>query len=144
MRNPEVDIKKAAFIAEELNWWSKYVTERLTAELQRKRIKVSDDLLNSLKAAVESANANHEGAAALSFKTYGRFVDMGAGRGYHKGVPTSEQVRERVQDKRGRRPNKWYSRVAYGTLDRLIMNLVSKYQDGTLNMLRTTLNEKGL
>lgn len=144
MIRPEVDIKKAAFIAEELTWWSNYVTDRLTAELQRRNMKVSDDLLNSLKAAVESANANHEGAAALSFKTYGRFVDMGAGRGYNKGVPSSEAVRERLQDRRGRRPKKWYSRVAYGTLDRLIMNLVSKYQDGTLNMLKTTLNEKGL
>jgi hypothetical protein len=136
------ELNKIAFINEELEWWTAYVQDRLKFALERRKIKVSEELMKSIDADVRNAAQEAQGAAALSFKTHGRFVDMGAGRGYRKGVPTSVAVRERLQDKRGRRPKKWYSKVAYGTVNRLIERLLSRYQEHVIYGVKNILEDK--
>jgi hypothetical protein len=94
------------FIQSELEWWTSYVKERLDIELKKKDIRVTDTLINSLAGKVLAKAQGHEGAAQLIFDTAGRFVDMGAGKGYHKGVPTAENIKAKLMGIERRKPIK--------------------------------------
>ena len=135
---------KQAFIKKELEWYEQYLLEGLRKSLHQKGIGITEELFNSLYGKVSGANDNSEGQFDLSFLTKGRFVDMGAGRGYKKGVKGLESNRDKIyrltarkQAVQKRRPKKWYSKVAYGTLDRLIMRLVSNYEEEIINSVKT-------
>ena len=117
------------FIESELAWWTGYVKERLLVELTKKDVRVTDTLMNSLAGKVLAKAAGHEGAAQLIFDTAGRFVDMGAGKGYHKGVPTQDNIKAKLMGTERRKPIKWYSRVAYGSVNRLMYNFSAKYSE---------------
>lgn len=135
---------KEAFIKSELEWYNDYVLENLRKALAQKRIGVSDELLGSLMGKVRAAGDNSEGEFDLSFLRRGRFVDMGAGRGYNKGLRKGDSHKERIyrmtartRPEMNRKPKKWYSKVAYGTLDRLIMRLVSNYEEEVINSVKS-------
>lgn len=117
------------FIQSELQWWSNYVQERLKVELEKKDVRVTDTLINSLAGKVMAQAAGHEGAAQLVFDTAGRFVDMGAGKGYRKGVPTAENIKAKLMGIERRKPIKWYSKTAYGSVNRLMYNFSAKYSE---------------
>jgi hypothetical protein len=91
------------------------------------------------------AAAAREGAAQLIFDTAGRFVDMGAGKGYHKGVPTAENIKAKLMGIERRKPIKWYGKTAYGSVNRLMYNFSAKYSEaislGIKEVLETPLNK---
>jgi hypothetical protein len=108
------------FIQEELQSFSTYLVQQAKQTLVRRRIRVNDELLNSL--AAEAALDE----LRLSFAMGGRFTDMGAGRAYHKGTYTGN--RKDVSLLKGRKAKKWYSRTAYGAVyGTLVNNLSNKY-----------------
>lgn len=80
----------------------------LTAALKKKRIGVSGELLRSLSYKLYKADAEMSGKYALSFETYGRFVDMGAGR-----AAKIENVNTNGKLLRARKPKKWYGKTMY-------------------------------
>jgi hypothetical protein len=52
--------------------------------------------------------------------------DMGAGNGYRKGKFMGDE--DRVAFLKGRKPSKWYSRLAWGSVyGTLVNNLANKY-----------------
>ena len=134
---------KKKFIEAELKWYDEYLREALRKNLLQKKIGITNELLGSLTGKVKAANDNSEGEFDLSFLTRGRFVDMGAGRGYHKGIKSLTTRKEHIysltarKEKLKRKPNKWYSKVAYGTLDRLAMRLVSNYEEEIINSVKS-------
>lgn len=111
-----------AFIAQLVDEWSDTVATRVLESLNKKRIGITDELRQSVKG---QARAN---VGELLFKEYGRFRDMGAGSGWNKGIETRSGNRQRYL-KQGRKPNKFYSKVAYGTLSGLIRDLTHTYMD---------------
>jgi hypothetical protein len=129
------EINKRNFIHDELEWWSNYVTDAVIKELLRRKIGITRELQSSIH-----ARARQE-IAELGFLTYGRYVDMGAGRGYRKGVESIKKNRELLTAGRisKRKPKKFYSKVSYGTLGRLYQRLVSNYQDTIIYGLKETI-----
>jgi hypothetical protein len=127
------------FIESELQWWTEYVKERLNKELVKKDVRVTDTLIESLASKVLTKAAGHEGAAQLVFDNAGRFVDMGAGKGYHKGVPTSENIKAKLMGTERRKPIKWYSKTAYGSVNRLMYNFSAKYSEAISLGIKETL-----
>lgn len=82
------------------------------------------ELLSSVSVSVKEA-ANGRFIVSVSFKTTGRFVDMGSGPGYSFGKPTGQKAyNSALQRHKTRRPKKFYTRPMYGWLYNL-MEVVS-------------------
>lgn len=104
-------------MAEELAEWSAILQQRMQEQLARKGINITGALARSM---VAKAIGSKE--AQLAFATYGRFNDMGAARGWRKGVYIG-------QGKPGKKPRgtKFYSRTKMGLYGQLVSNLGNKY-----------------
>lgn len=114
-------------------------TEHLLAKA-RERIKgrnitVDEELLQSLAVTVATNELQ------LWFKDHGRFHDMGAGRGYSKGKFLGSE--ERGQLLKGRKPSKWYSRLAWGSVyGTLVDKLSNSYIANVPGQLTREFNQK--
>lgn len=108
------------FIQSELQSFATFLVDRAKQQIIRRRLRVDDELLNSLATTTAKDGLN------LIFKARGRFQDMGAGRYYHKGIYTGN--RKDTSLLKGRKPRRWYSRTAYAAIyGTLINNLSNKY-----------------
>lgn len=96
MRNLQ---NEQAFIAQEIDKWAEHVADLVLEAIRKRKIKVSSALEKSIRGQAK----NHIGE--LIFRQYGRFVDMGAGRGYQKGVEKISENRRRLT-RTGRAPKK--------------------------------------
>lgn len=97
--------------------WAHRTENLLLSEIKRLNIGVTDELYNSLSSKVVQ-EASGMVNINLTFLLKGRYVDMGAGRGYAKGkIETTRTNRERVTV---RKPKKWYSKPFYGRLNALM------------------------
>jgi hypothetical protein len=108
------------FIHHELDAWADRVTNAVIRSLKREKIGITQELRNSIKSRAK------QNIGELLFTEYGRFVDMGAGKGSRKGIESIASNRAVLT---GRRPKKFYSKTAYGTLSSLIQALVSNYRE---------------
>ena len=109
------------FVRQELAEWAPFLEARLKSQLRTRNISVNGPLVQSVVADVPNWNE-----ADLRFLKEGRFHDMGARRGWHKGQFVGHATRgERL---RPPKPSKFYSRTAWGTLNTLITNLQNRYQ----------------
>jgi len=139
----ETSEHKKQFIKTELEWFEKYLLENLVKALKQKDIGITEELMQSLEGRVKAAVDNSDGEFDLSFLSRGRFVDMGAGRGYRKGIYEQHNRKNKVylaldaKQTIKRRPKKWYSRTAYGIIDRLLMRLVSNYEEEIINSVKS-------
>ncbi len=132
-----MDQAKLDFISDELNAWADEVDKELKKALERMNIGVTDDLYKSLLFQVIRSTAGHDGRYILSFHEYGRFVDMGTGRG-GRGKAT-ESIKNNRKAWLGRKPKKFYSKTTYGMLNRLIESLVYSYQEASVLGLKSAL-----
>jgi hypothetical protein len=114
------------FIQHELTEWGDYVEERLRQALAALNVGYTQELISSLSHRVMAASASQKGQYQQLFKEYGRFVDMGAGRGQM--LQTEANKRRALKRRKGaRQPKKWYSKTFYGSLNKLIGNLSANY-----------------
>lgn len=134
---------RLTFINDEMSWFAEYLESRLKQELINKGINVTGDLLRSISGKAIAAGDSDEGSAAFSFNTYGRFIDMGAARGWHKGQPTQELITNKLSKSlKSPKKMKQYSPVAYGSLDRLAYNLATNYSESIKLGIKETLEGK--
>lgn len=104
-----LDQQQLAFVTQTLEQFgTEHLLKQARERIQRRNIKVDEDLLQSLAVTVATDELN------LWFADHGRMHDMGAGRGYHKGKFMGSE--ERGQFLKGRKPSKWYSRLAWGSV----------------------------
>jgi hypothetical protein len=122
------------FIAHELEIWGDYVEQKMREALNSLDVGYSDELLRSLSHTVVAANANHKGRYEQRFMEYGRFVDMGAGRGLQ--TEANKQRALRRKKAKGRKPKKWYSKTFYGSLNKLIGALSRNYAQFAMQQIR--------
>lgn len=115
--------KMDAFVAEELAQWAPLLEARMKEQVSRRRIVASGDLLRSL-----AARAMGTKEVQLAFARHGRFHDMGAGRGWRKGVYMGKS---RGETPKKPKPSKFYSRNKMGLYGQLVSNLSDKFV-GTL------------
>ncbi|MBC6698090.1 hypothetical protein [Hymenobacter sp. BT190] len=129
--------------------WAKRLEGILDQEFDKLGIGQNDDLRPSVRHKVYQMAGDMIGYD-LSFLGYGRFVDIGTGKGNGRaerdlsvgGILTKlesqdtngrilkrrrgkgGQFKKNKREKKGRKPKKWYSRAFYGQLNRL-MGVVS-------------------
>lgn len=108
-----------AFIAEELAEWAPILQQRMQQQLAKEGITITGDLARSM---VAKAIGSKE--AQLSFLTYGRMNDMGAQRGWRKGMYIGHGKADAQKKPKG---TKFYSRTKMGLFGQLASNLGNKY-----------------
>lgn len=109
--------------------WAEIVLERWEQKIETLRIGYSLQLEDSFLLDLMSSGP-HVSQIAFSFKYYGKFVDMGVGKGVSlgevKGNITERRLVGRETGNR-RRAKKWYSPVFYTEVAKLKHILAEKY-----------------
>jgi hypothetical protein len=112
--------------------WLDITIERFVANVKQLKIQNTGALLASFRKEVIGGTGGDPLRLRLSYALYGKFVDMGVGRGMAAGVKKKDDGYDRVRNTRGklrrhtRKPRQWYSReVAFQTkrLSELMLDL---------------------
>ena len=99
--------------------WADRTDQILLDQLARKDIGITDELRTSVRSKVHQL-AGEQIRFDLSFLSYGRYRDMGAGRPAEKIESRgATAARLHAASLKGRKPAKWYSRPFYGRLHAL-------------------------
>lgn len=109
-----------------------YVNEVVTAmdrSIRKNNVVATGALRNSL------SNAVNENVGKLIFLEYGRFVDMGVGRG------KSLADIGKDKSKKLRKKKRIYSPIAYGKLNGLISDLMFGLTEETIATIKNELNQ---
>ena len=122
---------KDLFIRKALQEYMTDVIAAMRREIQRRGLKDTGDLLESLSYNVYQRDA--QGNGTLSFAEWGRMLDMGVGRGHPLGG--LKNLEDALSQKRGkdrvRKPQQIYSPIAYGKLNGLIGELSYGFTEET-------------
>lgn len=98
--------------------WAKIVIERWELQMARTGIRGTGQLLNSLKYTIHTQAGGNPELIHFAFNYYGKFVDMGVGRG----------VSLETIEISNRKPKPWYSKVFWSQFQKLKEIMVDKYQ----------------
>lgn len=135
---------KLKFIAESLNEYFVAVEEEMSKRINDSNAKESGQLLRSLSHKVYQQQA--QGNGNLNFAEWGRFLDMGVGRGHPLGGvgASSKKLRGKKNKKKtkqvGKRfANKIYSPVVYRQLNGLIGRLAYGFTEETINRIKNNI-----
>jgi hypothetical protein len=124
-----------------LEAWQKFTVKDWQKSIQKMRIGVTNDLYNSFINSLVQQSGGDVEKLIFIYKYYGKFPDMGVGRGVKVGdIAENRTVRGLTGQKigRGRRAKKWYNKPFYSNLNRLSVILAEKY--GT-HIANTIVNE---
>lgn len=102
---------------EEVKQWADYVIERWEHQVIRLGISASGQLLKSFESFVITQSGGDVSRIEFIFEYYGKFVDMGVGRGV-----TFEEVAYS-----NRKPKPWYNKVFFSQVMKLGELLSEKY-----------------
>lgn len=128
------------FIREALEEYSREVTLAMRRQIGQKKIIETGKLLKSLGYKVYQQAA--EGNTNIDFAEWGRFLDMGVGKGQPlSGLKATKAELKAKAGKGGkiRRPRKFYSPTVYGKLNGLIGDLAYGFTEETIARLKEEL-----
>jgi hypothetical protein len=133
---------KIAFAQRAMAEYMKDVIEAMRREIIKRKVRHSDELLNSLAYNVYQQDA--AAAGTLSFAEWGRFVDMGVGKGHPLGG--IQATKDILTAKKGnlRKPKKIYSPIAYGKLNGLIGDLMYGFTETTKALIKQELDAQAV
>jgi len=139
------------FIREVLDEFGDDLVDRLTEEVEKRELHKSGDLVNSLAAKVTSEGINPK--LEISFFGYGRAIEIK----WHKLRKNRRSFNESTEvylwghkKKRLKSSSKkakdtlWYSRTAYGSINRLLSILSTNYSEKEQERLKNILNRQKL
>lgn len=98
--------------------WADYVIERWELEIIRLGINSSGQLLKSFTSNIITQSGGNVEKIIFAYEYYGKFVDMGVGRGIKIGNPNSSRA-----------PKPWYNKVFYGQVKRMAEIMQEKYSN---------------
>lgn len=137
----QFDEVEILFIREVLDQYGDDLVDQLYDTIVEKKLRVSDQLLDSLSQTVTMEGNNPK--IMLSFFTYGRSLDANH---YKKKESVWETNTNRsvwgIKENRPRKSKKntqWYSKNVYGSLNRLISILSNEYSETEKERLKTIL-----
>lgn len=119
-----------------------YLTAEFRKSIEGKSLIFSKDLVNSLNYNTSRGGSSDDGVLEISFKTHGRFQDIGTGRGAKNTdelLANADFLGLRVKNKRKRRPAKWYARNLFGTMNSLMSQLTYGLTKEAIEVLRSEL-----
>lgn len=131
------------FIEEVLDQWgNEDLVETLYDSVVSKKLRDSDELLDSLQAKVGKEGNNPK--LTVKFMSYGRALEIRFKRKKEKDVNTNVLLfgaKENKPNKR-RKNADWYSKNAYGLLNKLISRLSYEYSDEEVKRLKGILEHQ--
>lgn len=133
---------KQTFILKAVNDYIEDCEKAFALLIRRYKIGKSDELLKSFRH--RAATSGKGAVGELIFREYGRFIDMGVGRGHPLGGLQATKVALQSKKMEGlalvkdktRKPKKFYSPVIYGKLTYLQNRLLYGYTEQTIEMLK--------
>jgi len=130
---------KLTFIQMALRQYMQDVIAAMKREIIRRNVRVTDELLTSLSYNVYQQDAG--GAGGLSFAEWGRYIDMGVGRGHPiGGIAATADALKAKKEPQVRKPVKIYSPIAYGQLNGLIGELMYGFTEETKALIKKELD----
>lgn len=145
----ELDINQKINLKSVVGKWLQFTQERFQEDLEkivygrkrsaRKRpLRRSNRLKSDWRHGMTMVGNNDVSSAALSFLLYGRFVDMGVGKGTDYATSQYQKIRKNGE-KRTRRPARWYAKRKGYETHRLRELLVDHYVSIPLTTIENAL-----
>lgn len=124
-----------------VNDWAKYAIQALQEELDKKKIRITGALFNSFKKELRASQGNVQ-EVLIKFAMYGRFRDMGVGRGL-KAYERRTNKMNLIGAKRyganvdyiGRQPKRWYPKRKMREIHRLSEILADEMGEEVVNWM---------
>jgi hypothetical protein len=97
--------------------WLEFTLDDLRENLRKMKIDDTGHLLASVEGHLVAAAGGDVDRLTIAYAAYGKFIDMGVGRGMGAGVRKVNSEYAKIRDARGqlyqhsRKPREWYSRV---------------------------------
>lgn len=121
--------------------WARYTAERLMKSIRRRGIGYSGALYYSIMHRLVSVAGGDVSSIKHEFNYYGKFVDMGVGRGQKiESVKSNADLIALTGE--GRRPKKWYSKTYYAEVQELQELLSEKYGQQSIGIIKEHLDFK--
>ncbi|MBW6491867.1 MAG: hypothetical protein K0B15_11815 [Lentimicrobium sp.] len=127
--------------------WSTFVLERWHKKISMLQIGYSQQLEDSLSRELFAQSAGDAAKVTFSFHYYGKFSDMGVGKGVDLGsVSSLKSDRALGGNETGnrRRPKKWYSPVFYTEVAKLKFILAKNYAHSGALAITETISDTSL
>jgi len=116
--------------------WAKYTAQRLQKSIARFKIGASGSLNYSILYQLMGISGGDVGSIKHEFNYYGKFVDMGVGRGTKiESVMGNADIISLIGGK-SRRPKRWLSKTYYAEVAELSSLLSAKYGDQYTNIIK--------
>lgn len=132
------------FIEEVLDQHGEYIADLLRDDIANKRLRISDDLIDSIDYRTQGGKAPK---LEISFFSYGRAVEIN----FHKRsqntkkwaeTNTNQSVWGVKSNTKNWKNTRWYSKNAYGSLNRLIGRLSYEYTEAEQARLKRILQRQ--
>jgi hypothetical protein len=120
--------------------WAQYANRDLGKSLDKRQIGKSLALIKSRKVRVENGSDGPE-KIIFEFLNYGRFVDMGVGKGQKLGDVTGNKTIMQAAGLHGRVAKKWYSKVIFGEVNTLSELLLDYFGFRCLSMINESMDK---
>lgn len=115
--------------------WARYTAERLQKSLIKKKVGGTGALSYSILYQLMSLAGGEIGSVKHEFNYYGKFVDMGVGRGQKiESVKTNGDIISLMSQ--SRKPKKWFSKTYYAEVLELQDLLRIKYGEQGANIIK--------
>ncbi|TXI14805.1 MAG: hypothetical protein E6Q66_04615 [Pedobacter sp.] len=141
-----MEAKNTAF---DLQGWLNKTLDKLREALETQQVgRHSSGLLNSISGELHRRGGTLE-EIIIKFQQYGRFVDMGVGRGFQRG--TRKHLGDMFSKKRnekgalhwvGRSPKPWFSKTKVREVARLRELLLAHHENLILNEIESRFKEE--
>lgn len=125
--------------------WLEYTLDDLRENLRKMKIIDSGQLLASVQGHLVAAAGGDVQRLSIAYAAYGKFVDMGVGRGMFAGTRKRDSDYARIRDERGRlrtfgrKPRPFSSKVIGKQSFRLALILSDYYGETTIATLQNAL-----
>jgi hypothetical protein len=131
------------FIQEVLDQHGEFVCDLLRDDIQQKRLRVSDDLLDSIDYKVSKYGIDP--VLLINFISYGRAIEIA----WHQRskntkqwvTDTNKAVWGNASRQKKKKNTRWYSRNVYGSVNRLLSILSSEFSEEEKNRLKNILHQ---
>ncbi|HMT28923.1 MAG TPA: hypothetical protein PKD91_06570 [Bacteroidia bacterium] len=133
-------------IDEVITEWLAIAVERFQQSIKEKKIGVTKSLFNSFITNILSSSGGNISRVEIQFLFYGRYIDMGVGRGFPIGGRRTNKDFDRFRSKdgrlkqMGRKPKKWYSKTRAYEVGQLTRLLAEQYGMQTAKSVETALD----
>lgn len=132
------------FIEEVLSQHGEFLTDLLRDDIEKKRLRQDDDLLNSIDYRVSKYGIDP--VLLVNFMSYGRAIEIAwhkRSNNTKKWVTDTNKAVWGVNSRQKKKKNtRWYARNVYGSVNRLLAILSSEFSEEEKTRLKNILDQQ--